>query len=272
MSKVFRLPQLGLVFTSDIRISINIRTYASAVGTSWFANPFVLVKSIKFGLPWSAYCACVCQHVCAYVTSDIQALEWTTTSISTHNVIPSWFTPLYCLNEIFKAANSFPNNGAQHGRNLVRLELNTITWGKTATIKKAIFSIPKLLNFNIAAWEAGPPRGGGGATGTVCSGPQPKEGPQAPSAGGTLGISSREAPFGSLSVLINLFPLCFKWKSNNWIRLSNFIESTLFIYSLNTEPGQDTHIFTRIVIFRLSGKEPDESAIVKCNIDQNKIL
>ena len=116
------------------------------------------------------------------------------------------------------------------------------------------------------------PEGGGGATGTVCSGPQPKEGPQAPSAGGTLGISSREAPFGSLSVLINLFPLCFKWKSNNWIRLSNFIESTLFIYSLNTEPGQDTHIFTRIVIFRLSGKEPDESAIVKCNIDQNKIL
>ena len=43
----------------------------------------------------------------------------------------------------------------------------------------------------------------------------------------------------------------------------------LFIYSLNTEPGQDTHVFTRIVIFMLSSKEPDESAIVKWNIDQN---
>ena len=38
---------------------------------------------------------------------------------------------------------------------------------------------------------------------------------------------------------------------------------------MNTEPGQDTHVFTRIVIFKLSGKEPNESAIVKRNIDQN---
>ena len=47
------------------------------------------------------------------------------------------------------------------------------------------------------------------------------------------------------------------------------MESMLFIYSLNTEPGQDTHVFTRIVIFSLSGKEPDKSAIAKHNIDQN---
>ena len=37
----------------------------------------------------------------------------------------------------------------------------------------------------------------------------------------------------------------------------------LFIYSTHTEPGQDMHVFM------LSGKEPNESAIVKCNIDQN---
>ena len=41
---------------------------------------------------------------------------------------------------------------------------------------------------------------------------------------------------GSLSILMNLFPLCFKWKSNNWIRFATFIESTLFIYSLNAGP------------------------------------
>ena len=32
------------------------------------------------------------------------------------------------------------------------------------------------------------------------------------------------------------------------------------------------HVFTRIVIFRLSGKAPDQNVIVKHNIDQNKFL
>ena len=38
---------------------------------------------------------------------------------------------------------------------------------------------------------------------------------------------------------------------------------------LHIKPGQDTHVFSKIVIFRLSGKECDESAIVKGNIDKN---
>ena len=109
----------------------------------------------------------------------------------------------------------------------------------------------------------------GGQLGQFAPGPNLKRSPRSLSARGVPGTSSKEAPFGSLSVLINFFPLCFKWKSNNWIRFPTFIESTLFIYSLNTEPGQDMHVFTRIVIFRLSGKEPDESTIVKRNVDQN---
>ena len=32
------------------------------------------------------------------------------------------------------------------------------------------------------------------------------------------------------------------------------------------------HVFTRIVIFRLSSKEPDENVIVKHNIDQKNFL
>ena len=38
---------------------------------------------------------------------------------------------------------------------------------------------------------------------------------------------------------------------------------------MNTEPGQDMHVFTWIVIFMLSDKEPNESTVVKHNIDQN---
>ena len=51
---------------------------------------------------------------------------------------------------------------------------------------------------------------------------------------------------------------------SNWRCL--FIHWTLSPY---TEPGQHTHVVTRIVIFRLSGKEPDENVIVNNNIDQN---
>ena len=53
-----------------------------------------------------------------------------------------------------------------------------------------------------------------------------------------------------------------------------FNRPCLFMYlfsagSLDIEPGQDTHVLPQKLIFRLSGKECDESVIVKRNIDHN---
>ena len=80
---------------------------------------------------------------------------------------------------------------------------------------------------------------------------------------------------GSLSILINFISFMFqiKIKLLNKIRYFCLIDSfCLFIElsALTLDQGR-THVFTEIAVFKFSGKERDESVIVKRNIDQNNV-